>query len=185
MESDVFVAAAVQASPVFLDRDATVEKGVRLIEEAAGNGAKLVAFPETWIPGYPGWIYGAAGWDDPRSKRTFARLQRNAVEVPSAATDALCDAARAAGAHVVVGIHERDTEFSTGTIYNSLLFISGEGEILGIHRKLVPTHAERIVWGQGDGSTLHVFDTHTRASRRTDLLGALDAAHSLRHARQG
>ena len=61
MESDVFVAAAVQASPVFLDRDATVDKGVRLIEEAAGNGAKLVAFPETWIPGYPGWIYGAAG----------------------------------------------------------------------------------------------------------------------------
>ena len=159
MESDVFVAAAVQASPVFLDRDATVDKGVRLIEEAARNGAKLVAFPETWIPGYPGWIYGAAGWDDPRAKRTFARLQRNAVEVPSAATDALCGAARAAGAHVVVGIHERDTEFSTGTIYNSLLFISDEGEILGIHRKLVPTHAERIVWGQGDGSTLHVFDT--------------------------
>ena len=185
MESDVFVAGAVQASPVFLDRDATVEKGVRLIEEAAGNGAKLVAFPETSIPACPGWIYGAAGWDDPRSKRTFARLQRNAVEVPSAATDALCDAARAAGAHVVVGIHERDTEFSTGTIYNSLLFISGEGEILGIHRKLVPTHAERIVWGRGGGFDAPRLRHHTRASRRIDLLGALDAAHSLRHARQG
>jgi nitrilase len=159
MESEVFTAAAVQAAPVFLERDATVEKAVGLIEEAAGEGAKLVAFPETWIPGYPSWIYHAAEWDEPGSKRTFARLQRNAVQVPSPATDALCRAARAAGAHVVMGIHEQDAEYSMGTIYNSLLFISDEGEILGCHRKLVPTHAERIVWGQGDGSTLHVFDT--------------------------
>jgi len=159
MESRVFIAAAVQASPVFLDRDATVEKAVRLIDEAASNGASLVAFPETWIPGYPGWIFGAAGWDDPRSKRVFARLQRNAVQVPSRATDALCSAARQNGVHLVVGIHEQDAEFSTGTIYNSLLFVSDRGDILGVHRKLVPTHAERIVWGQGDGSTLHVFDT--------------------------
>lgn len=159
MEPDVFIAAAVQAPPVFLYRDATVEKAVRLIEEAAHEGAKLVAFPETWIPGYPSWIYYAAEWDEPRSKRTFARLQRNAVRVPSPATDALCRAAGEAGVHVVVGVHEQDTDFSMGTIYNSLLFISDEGKLLGTHRKLVPTHAERIVWGQGDGSTLHVFDT--------------------------
>ena len=159
MESEVFIAAAVQAPPVFLDRDATVEKAVRLIEEASGEGAKLVVFPETWIPGYPSWIYHAAEWDEPRSKRTFARLQRNALQVPSPATDALCRAAQAAGAHVVMGIHEQDADYSMGTIYNSLLFISDEGEILGTHRKLIPTHAERIVWGQGDGSTLHVFDT--------------------------
>jgi nitrilase len=159
MEAEVFVAAAVQATPVFLDRDATVEKAVRLIGEASGEGAKLVAFPETWIPGYPSWIYKAAEWDEPRSKRTFARLQRNAVRVPGPATDALCRAAREAAVHVVVGIHEQDADFSQGTIYNSLLFISDEGRILGAHRKLVPTHAERIVWGQGDGSTLHVFDT--------------------------
>jgi nitrilase len=159
VEREVFVAAVVQASPVFLDRDATVEKAVALIEEAAGSGAKLVAFPETWIPGYPGWIFGAAEWDEPRSKRTFARLQRNAVRVPSPATDELCRAARAAGVHVVIGIHEQDADFSMGTIYNSLLFISDRGEILGAHRKLVPTHAERILWGAGDGSTLHVFDT--------------------------
>ena len=159
MEPDVFIAAAVQAPPVFLDRDATVEKAVRLIEEASGEGARLVVFPETWIPGYPSWIYHAAEWDEPRSKRTFARLQRNALQVPSPATDALCRAARAAGAHVVMGIHEQDADYSMGTIYNSLLFISDEGEILGTHRKLIPTHAERIVWGQGDGSTLHVFDT--------------------------
>jgi predicted amidohydrolase len=159
VQSDVFVAAAVQAAPVFLDRDATVEKAARLIEEAAGQGAKLVAFPETWVPGYPNWIYRAAGWEDPRSKRAFALLQRNAIEVPGPATDELCRAARAAGAHVVIGIHERDTQFSLGTLYNSLLFISDRGEILGVHRKLVPTHAERIVWGRGDGSSLHVFET--------------------------
>jgi predicted amidohydrolase len=149
----------VQAAPVFLDRDATVEKAAALIEEAANAGAKLVAFPETWIPGYPSWIYHAAQWDEPRSKRTFARLLENSVQVPSRATDALCSAAREAGVHLVVGIHERDADFSAGTIYNSLLFISAEGCILGVHRKLVPTHAERIVWGRGDGSTLHVFET--------------------------
>ena len=159
MPEGAFVAAAVQAAPVFLDRDATVEKAVGLIGEAAERGAKLIAFPETWIPGYPGWIFGAAEWDEPRSKRAFARLLKNSVEVPSPATDALCRAAREAGAHLVVGIHERDSEFSAGTIYNSLLYVSDQGEILGVHRKLVPTHAERIVWGQGDGSTLHVFDT--------------------------
>jgi nitrilase len=159
MEPDVVVVAAVQAAPVFLDRDATVEKAVALIDEAAGEGARLVAFPETWIPGYPSWIYHAAEWDDPRSKRTFARLLQNSVQIPSPATDALCAAARDSDVDVVVGIHERDADFSTGTIYNSLLFVSADGALLGVHRKLVPTHAERIVWGRGDGSTLHVFET--------------------------
>lgn len=159
MSSETFVAAAVQAAPVFLDREATIEKAVELIEEAATEGAKLVAFPETWIPGYPSWIYHAAEWNEPRSKRAFARLQRNAVQVPSPATDALCRAARETGVHLVVGVNELDGDYSGGTIYNSLLFVSDEGAILGVHRKLVPTHAERIVWGRGDGSTLHVFDT--------------------------
>jgi nitrilase len=159
MEREAIVVAAVQAAPVFLDRDATVDKAVALIEEAANEGAQLVAFPETWIPGYPSWIYHAAKWDDPGSKRAFGQLLANSVQVPSPATDALCVAAREGDVHVVVGIHERDSDFSTGTIYNSLLFISAQGEILGTHRKLVPTHAERIVWGRGDGSTLHVFGT--------------------------
>ena len=155
MEAERFVAAVVQAAPVYLDREATVEKAVRLVEEAASEGARLVAFPETWIPGYPSWIYHAAEWNEPRSKRVFARLQRNSVQVPGPATEALCRAAHDAGVHVVVGINELEG----GTIYNSLLFVSDAGELLGVHRKLVPTHAERIVWGRGDGSTLHVFDT--------------------------
>jgi predicted amidohydrolase len=159
MKPEAIVVAAVQAAPVFLDRDATVEKAIALIEEAASEGAKLVAFPETWIPCYPSWIYHAAQWDEPRSKRTYARLLENSVQVPSPVTDALCSAAREADVHLVVGINERDADFSAGTIYNSLLFVSAEGSILGVHRKLVPTHAERIVWGPGDGSTLHVFDT--------------------------
>jgi nitrilase len=153
------VLAAVQAAPVFSNREKTVEKAVELIKEAAAGGADLVAFPETWIPGYPAWIFGAAGWDDGPAKHAFERLQRNAVEVPSPATDALCTAARENRIMVVMGINERDVIYSRGTLYNSLLFISEAGEILGVHRKLIPTHAERILWGRGDGSTLSVFDT--------------------------
>lgn len=151
--------AAVQAAPVFLDRDATVDKAVASIEEAAGAGARLVVFPETWVPGYPAWIFGAAGWDDAGAKRAFGRLLRNAVEVPSAATATLAAAAGACGVHVVMGMTERDTGSSRGTLFNSLLYLSDAGEVLGVHRKLMPTHAERTVWGMGDGSTLHVFDT--------------------------
>jgi nitrilase len=151
--------AAVQAAPAFLDREATVEKAVGLIAEAAAGGAGLVAFPETWIPGYPAWIFGAAGWDDAAQKRVFGRLNANAVEVPSPAVDALCAAANEAGVVVAMGMTERDGKTSRGTLYNSILYVSERGEVLGVHRKLMPTHAERIVWGQGDGSTLHVFDT--------------------------
>jgi nitrilase len=158
-DGEAFLVAAVQAAPIFLDRDATVEKGVALIEEAGAHGAKVIAFPETWIPGYPAWIFGAADWDEPLSKRVFARLQRNAVTVPSAATEALCRAARRAGAYVVMGINERDGTYSRGTIFNSQLTISSDGEIVGVHRKIMPTHAERIIWGYGDGSTLHVHET--------------------------
>jgi predicted amidohydrolase len=151
--------AAVQAAPVFLDRDATIEKAVRLIGEAAAGGAGLVAFPETWIPGYPAWIFGAAGWDDAAQKRVFGRLSANAVEVPSPAVDVLCRAAKKAGVVVAMGMTERDARASRGTLYNSILYVSELGQVLGVHRKLMPTHAERIVWGQGDGSTLHVFET--------------------------
>jgi nitrilase len=159
MTSGMVVLAAVQAAPVFSRREATIDKAVSLIAEAAKSGARVAAFPETWVPGYPAWIYGQAGWDDALAKRAFERLQRNSVTVPSPATDALCEAAKANHIAVVMGINELDAAYSRGTIYNSLLYISEDGEILGVHRKLLPTHAERIVWGQGDGSSLHVFDT--------------------------
>ncbi|HWT23666.1 MAG TPA: carbon-nitrogen hydrolase family protein [Solirubrobacteraceae bacterium] len=154
-----FAVAAVQAPPVLFDRDASVEKAVALIAEAAGRGARIIGFPEVWIPGYPAWIYAAAGWDDAGAKRAFAELQRNAVEVPSAAVDRLCRAAREAEACVVIGVHEREGATAAGTLFNTQLIISPAGELLGAHRKLMPTHAERMVWGMGDGSTLHVVDT--------------------------
>jgi nitrilase len=153
------VLAAVQAAPAYARLDETTARAVALIDEAATGGADVIAFAETWLPGYPGWIFGAAGWDEAAPKRAFADLQRNAVTVPGPATDLLCAAARRRKVTLVVGIHERDDRFSRGTLFNSQLFISHEGEVLGVHRKLVPTHAERIVWGPGDGSTLHVFDT--------------------------
>lgn len=151
--------AAVQAAPVFLDRDASVDKAVGLIARAAELGAQVIGFAEAWLPGYPAWIFGSAGWDDPAAKRAYARLARNAVEVPSPAIDRLCEAARDAGAVVVMGAHERDTGTSGGTLFNSQIIIGADGAVLGVHRKLIPTHAERILWGAGDGSTLHVFDT--------------------------
>lgn len=151
--------AAVQAAPVVLDRDATIAKAVSLIGEAASGGAQLIVFPETWVPTYPQWIYGNTQWEDAPSHREFARLLDNSVSVPSPATDVLCKAARSNGVTLAIGINERDTRFSRGTIYNSILYISSAGEIMGVHRKLMPTMAERCLWGQGDGSTLHVFDT--------------------------
>jgi predicted amidohydrolase len=147
--------AVVQASPVFLDRDATVAKGIALIAEAAAGGARIIAFPEVWIPGYPLWIYGAAAWGDEQAKRGYARLLANSVEVPGPATEALSSAAVEHDVEVVVGINE----LSGGTLYNSLLYLRPDGG-LAVHRKLVPTHAERIVWAPSeDGSGLVVLDT--------------------------
>jgi predicted amidohydrolase len=151
--------AAVQAAAAFLDQEAALAKATSLIGEAAGNGARLVVFPESWIPGYPSWIFGAAGWEDAGAKKVYRRFHASAVAVPSDASEALGRAARANGVVLVMGMTERDGETSGGTLYNSLLFVSSDGTILGVHRKLMPTHAERIVWGQGDGSDLRVFAT--------------------------
>jgi predicted amidohydrolase len=153
------VVAIAQVAPRFLDLEGSLERAVAAIGEAAGGGARLVAFAETWLPGYPQWIDVGVGWEEPVAKETFALLQRNSVEIPGPAVDVLAEAARTNGVHVVIGVHERDARFSRGTLYNTLLYLSDEGEVLGAHRKLIPTHSERVVWGQGDGSTLHVFDT--------------------------
>ncbi|PQA86691.1 carbon-nitrogen hydrolase family protein [Hyphococcus luteus] len=152
---DVFpkvrVAAFHVASP-FLDRDACVEKCCKLIADAAAEGAKLIVFPETFIPGYPFWIWThtpATGGP------FFFELFANSVEVDSDATRAIGEAARKAGAYVVVGVSERDG----GTLYNTLLTFDDNGDIVARHRKLQPTCVERTVWGRGDGSGLRVIDT--------------------------
>jgi len=147
--------AAVQAAPVFLDTDATVSKACDLIAEAARHGAALVAFPEVFVPGYPYW-----NWiTDPVSGSAwFKKLALAAVVVPGPEVDRLCAAARAHRVHVVIGINER-SPVSWGAIYNTLLFIGPDGQILGKHRKLVPTWAEKLTWTGGDGSSLKVYST--------------------------
>ncbi|MCW3836183.1 carbon-nitrogen hydrolase family protein [Sphingomonas canadensis] len=147
--------AAVQAAPVFLDTAATVDKACSLIAEAARNGARLVAFPEVFVAGYPYWswlmtpIEGGA-W--------FERLYRSAITVPGPETERLCDAAREHGCVVVIGVNERDPR-ALGTLYNTNIVIGADGAILGRHRKLVPTWAEKLSWAGGDGSSLRVYDT--------------------------
>lgn len=149
-----FRAAAVQASSVWLDRDATVEKACALIAEAGRGGARLVALPESFVPGFPYWIFTRALRDGARWHR---RLHDEAVEVPGPAVSALERAAVEAGVTAVVGVTERDPG-RVGTLYNTNLVFGPEG-YLGKHRKLVPTWTERAIWTGGDGSTLTVFPT--------------------------
>jgi nitrilase len=153
--------AVVQAAPLLFDREATVEKTCRLAAEAAGQGAQLILFPEAFIPAYPrGLSFGTVvGSRKQGGRLTWQRYWANAVEVPGPATEALGQAARQAGAYLAVGVIERDTEFSRGTLYCTLLYFGPDGRLLGKHRKLKPTAAERLVWGEGDGSTLTVLDT--------------------------
>ncbi|MBI5287553.1 MAG: carbon-nitrogen hydrolase family protein [Chloroflexi bacterium] len=149
-----FTAAAVQAAPVFLDRDGTIDKACDLIASAGRAGASLIVFPETWVPGYPFWHTTPNVF----SGETYAQLWKNAVEIPSTSTSRLAQAARKANAYVVIGINERDL-ISRGTLYNTLLYLSPEGEVLHRHRKLMPTFTERTIWGFGDGSDLDVLET--------------------------
>jgi nitrilase len=149
-------AAAVQATPVFLDREATTAKAVRLIGEAAKAGARLICFPETFIPTYPEWVWRLQPWHEPATE-LYGRLLDQSVTIPDATTDALGRAARRAKAYVSMGVNEREANGST--IYNTQVYFGPDGSILGKHRKLMPTGGERLVWGYGDGSTLDVWDT--------------------------
>lgn len=150
---ETVLVAAVQATPVFLDRQATVEKACRLIVEAGSNGAGLTVLPEAFVPTYPDWVWRVPPWKN--GSVLFRLLLENSVEVPSSATDALGDAARQARVYACVGVNECDGS----TLYNTLLYFGPDGSIIGKHRKLMPTGAERLVWGMGDGSTLQVVET--------------------------
>jgi nitrilase len=154
-----FTVAAAQAAPVFLDRAATLEKACHLIWEAAQAGARLVVFPESFIPAYPDWVWAVPSGEERLLGELYGELVANAVAIPSETTERLCRVARKAGIHVVMGVSERNVEASAASLYNTLLTIDARGQILGKHRKLVPTGGERLVWAQGDGSTLQVYDT--------------------------
>lgn len=149
--------ALVQAPPVFLNLEASLTRAVELVGRAAREGAAIVVFPETWLPGYPVWIDsapGAALWDSPGARALHRLLQANAVTIDDARLAPLVEAAARHRATIVMGAHER----RGGTLYNTMLFIAPDGRVLP-HRKLVPTYTERLVWGMGDGSTLATLDT--------------------------
>jgi predicted amidohydrolase len=152
---ETFKLAGVQAAPAYFDPAASTEKACRLIEEAAANEASIVAFSETWLPGYPYWIW----LDIPSALKQRMRTDyiATSVTIPGPETDQICEAAESGGIDVVIGVAERDP-MTKGTVYCTLLFVSSEGAILGRHRKLKPTDMERTVWGEGDGNSLVVYD---------------------------
>ncbi len=145
-----FRLAAIQAAPVYFDREASTEKACRLILEAGAKGATLAAFSESWLPGYPFFVWRST------AEALGAEYLANAVKIPSTSTERICAAARKASIDVVIGVAERDAH-TQGTVYCTLLFIDCEGTILGRHRKLKPTDLERTAWGEGDGSSLNVY----------------------------
>ena len=158
-KTDSFIIAAAQAAPVFLNKKKTVEKACNIIQKAGKNGAKLIVFPEAFIPGYPDWV-----WVVPNSKSKilndlYAELVKNSVTIPDKSTDKLCKAAKEAKINVIIGMNERNGESSNSSLYNTILFIDEQGKIGGKHRKLIPTGGERLIWARGDGSTLNIFNS--------------------------
>jgi predicted amidohydrolase len=147
--------AAIQAAPVFLDPAATTEKACRLIAQAAAQGARVIALPEVFIPGYPYWSWMMSPLE---GSKWFRALFKASILVPGPETGLLARAARDAGAYVVIGVNER-SPVSLGTIYNTNLVFGPDGSLLGRHRKLVPTFAEKLTWASGDGSSLRTYET--------------------------
>src|SRR3954463_14132305 len=152
--------ACIQAEPVVLDREATIDKLERLAGEAAQAGAQLLVFPEAFVPAYPSsvWARALAGWAQPGAKEAFAMLARESLEIPSAAADRLGEIAREHEVWLVTGVTERDPE-RPRTLYNTLLYHAPDGSLAQKHRKLVPTNHERLRWGQGDGEGLRAIET--------------------------
>ncbi|GBF77768.1 nitrilase [Paenibacillus sp. 598K] len=153
--------AIVQASPILFDKQSALDKIVSMTREAAGKGASLVVFPEVFVPGYPrGLSFGArVGSRTTEGRRDWQRYWESAIDVPGTDTEMLGELAKELGVYLVIGVVERDQESSRGTLFNSMIYLGPDGKLLGKHRKLVPTGSERLLWGQGDGSTLTVIDT--------------------------
>src|SRR3954449_10942649 len=152
--------ACVQVEPVVLNCERTLDRLEEVAAEAARNGAELVVFPETFVPVYPSsrWAKAFAGWQSEGAKATFARIAQNSIAVGSPEERRLAAAAKELGVWLVTGVNEVEPQ-RPGTIYNSLLYHSPDGELALHHRKIVPTNHERLVWGQGDGRGLHAVET--------------------------
>ncbi len=153
---DKIQVAVAQVASVFADKEACIVKSADVIREAGAQGADLILLPEAMIPGYPrGFTYGAyVGNRTQAGREDFARYWHASLSVNEEETRLLREAAQEAGAYVVIGISERSETGNGGTLYNSLLYLGPDGDILGVHRKLMPTGSERLIWGSGDGSTL-------------------------------
>ena len=152
--------AVVQRPPVLLDREATLSDAVGHVHAAADAGGRLVVFPETYVPGYPVWIWRLRPEADYELTSTIHQeLLANSIDLVADGLRPLRDAAAERGVVVVCGIHEREGEFSRATLYNTQVTIGTDGVVVNRHRKLVPTNPERMVWGQGDASGLRVTDT--------------------------
>lgn len=153
-DSKKFTMAAIQAAPILFDKTASTRKACDLIKEAGAKGVDFAVFGETWLPGYPFWIESQVTdltWE------ASAVYLENAITIPGPETDALCEAARKANIDVVIGVAELDPD-SEGSVYCTALTIGREGVLLNRHRKLKPTHAERIIWADGDGAGLRTLD---------------------------
>lgn len=166
-ESSIVDVAVVQQPSVFFDLEGSDAVAAEHVRDAAARGASLVVFPEVWFGGYPAWVFGRAGWQDPVAKRWYARLLETSPVLgpPDDLDDDLREVRRAAADHgvtVVVGVNERNARHG-GTLYNSLVTIDERGHLANVHRKLTPTHAEKLVWAPGDGAGLRAVDT--RAGR--------------------
>ena len=157
--------AVIQHPPVFLNLQASVRLATQLVADAASKGAKLVVFPESWLPGYPVWLDyapGSALWGNPSAEALFAHLYANSPTADGPEIAELLALAEAHDVDIAMGLHER----AGNTLYNCMMMLGADGST-GIHRKLMPTHGERLIWGQGDGSTLSAW------SRSYGILGGL------------
>lgn len=158
MDTTKIKAAVIQDSPIFLNLEETIKKAESLIQKTVEQNVDLIAFPETWFPGYPLWLdYSpkASLWDYAPAKALFRLLFENSPEIPGPFLQRFQKIAKANKVDLVLGLNEREK----GTLYNSMLFISSDGENYALRRKLVPTYTERLLWGRGDGSTLDVLKT--------------------------
>nr|AAR97504.1 nitrilase [uncultured organism] len=155
--------AIIQAEPVYLNLQASVARAIDLAGRAAKQGARLIVFGETWLPGYPAWLDycpGMAFWDHRPTKEVFARTRENSVVIPGKEIEQLCKTAAELGVVISIGVNEKILEGpGNGTLYNSLLLIDESGKLAGHHRKLVPTYTERMVWGMGDGGGMEAIST--------------------------
>lgn len=162
MENTV-TAAIIQAQPVYYDLPATLDKASALIHDAARRGAKLITFGETWFPGYSAWLDycpDAALWNHPPAKAVYERLVHNSITVPGEAFNRLASLAKQLEVVLVLSVNERIASGAGhGTLYNALLTIDANGQLVNHHRKLVPTYTERLIWGQGDGAGLQAAQT--------------------------